>query len=156
MRIELGVAELGGDALFEALGDEVFEALCFLVNFVPGIVEDLVEEGLEEAMMADDLEGALLSGLRELDAVMLLVDDERWLLRGQLLQHVGDGGCSDRQMGCDFGAGNLAFRSSAQLKDCFEVVIDGFAARGGGYAVGFGRALQRSERLFHRVQVDLA
>src|ERR1700722_16228314 len=106
--------------------------------------------------MTDDLEGALLAGLRELDAVVLLVDDQRRLLRGELLQHVGYRGRSDRQMGCDFGTGDLALRSSTQLKDRFEIVIDGFAARGVGYAVGFGRARQRSKRFFHRVQVDLA
>src|ERR1700723_908176 len=107
-------------------------------------------------MVTDDLEGALLSRLRELGAMVLLVDDQRRLLRSEFLQHVGYRGRCDRQMGGDFGAGDLAFRSSTQLKDRFEVVIDRFAARGGGYAVGFGRALERSKRFFHRVQVDLA
>ena len=81
VRVELGMAELGGDALLEALGDEVLEALGFLMDFVPGVVEDFVEEGFDEAVVADDLEGALLSGLRELDAVVLLVDDERRIAR---------------------------------------------------------------------------
>ncbi len=88
MRVELGVAEFGGDALFEPLRDEVLEALGLLVHFVPGIVEDLVEEGLDEAMMADDLEGAFLSGFRELHAVVLFVDDQGWAEGGEFLEHV--------------------------------------------------------------------
>ena len=61
VRVELGMTELGGDALLEALGDEVFEAFGFEMDFVPRVVEDLVEEGLEEAVMSDDLEGSLPS-----------------------------------------------------------------------------------------------
>ena len=63
VRVELRVAELGGDALFESLGDEVFEALGLLVHFVPGVAEDLVKEGFEQSMVANDFESALLSGL---------------------------------------------------------------------------------------------
>jgi hypothetical protein len=128
MRIELGVAELGGDALFEALRDEMFEAFGLLMHLVPGIVEDLMEESFDEAMVANDLESSLLSGFGERYAVVLLVDDKWRLLRGELLQHVGDGGCGDGQVDGDFGAGDLAFRSAAELKDGLEVVIDGFTA----------------------------
>ncbi len=83
------MTELSGDALFEALGDEVFKPLSFLVDFVPRVVEHLVKEGLNETMMADDLKSALLSGLGELDAVVLLVRYERCLLSCELLEHVG-------------------------------------------------------------------
>jgi len=128
MGVELRVAKLGGDALFKALGDEVLEALGFLMDLVPRVVEDSVEEGLDEAMVANDLEGALFSGFGEPDAVVLLVDDHGWLRGGELLQHVGDGRGGDGEMGGDFGAGDLALFASAELEDGFEVVVYGFAA----------------------------
>ncbi len=56
------MAELGGDALLEALGDEVFEALGLLVHLFDGVVEDLVEEGLDEPVVTHDLERAALAG----------------------------------------------------------------------------------------------
>ncbi len=61
--VEVGMAKFGGDAFFKAFGDEVFEALGFLVDLVPGVAEDLVEKGFEQAMVADDLESAFFAGL---------------------------------------------------------------------------------------------
>ena len=92
MRVELGIAELGGDALFESLGDEVLEALGLLVHLFHGVVEDLVEEGLDEAMMADDLERAPLAGRRELHAAVASRSRRGAVPRGELLEHVGDRG----------------------------------------------------------------
>ena len=98
------MAELGGDALLEAFRDEVFEAFGLLMDFVPGIVENLMEEGFEEAVMADDLKGAPFSRLGELYSVVLLIDDERRFLQGELLQHVGDRRSGYVQVGRDLGA----------------------------------------------------
>jgi hypothetical protein len=79
--VEGGMAELGGDALLEALGDEVFEALGLFVDLFDGVVEDLVEEGLDEAMVADDFECAALAGGREQDAPVAFVFDQGWARR---------------------------------------------------------------------------
>ena len=62
MGVVLRVAELGVDAGFEALGDEVLQALGFVVQLVDFVVEHAVEEGLDEAVVADDFEGAAASG----------------------------------------------------------------------------------------------
>lgn len=131
--VELGVAELGGDALFEALGDEVLEALGLLVDLVPGVVEDLVEEGFEEAMVADDLEGALAACAGELDAVVFAIENHGRLGGGELLEHVGGGGSADGELDGDLGAGDLAFFASAELEDGLEVVVYCFAACFAGF-----------------------
>lgn len=55
VRIELRVAELRGDSFFEPLGDEMLQPLGFVVNFLERIIENLKQEGFDEAMMADDL-----------------------------------------------------------------------------------------------------
>ena len=44
MRINLRVAENCGDAIFKALGNEVFQTFGFLMHFVPGVFEDVVQE----------------------------------------------------------------------------------------------------------------
>jgi hypothetical protein len=128
VRIEFRVAELCGDALFEPFGDEVLEAFCFLVDLVPWIAEDLVEEGLDETMVADDFEGALATGLGEFDAMVFAVDHHGGLGGGEFLEHVGDGGAGDGEMVCDLGAGYLALFASAEFEDGLEVVVHGFAA----------------------------
>ena len=52
VRVELGVAELGGDPLGELVGEHVLEQLGLLVDEVPGDVEHLDEEQLEQAVVA--------------------------------------------------------------------------------------------------------
>lgn len=71
--VEGWIAKLGGDALFEALADEMLEALGLVVDLVEGVIEDLEEEGFEEAMVAEDLEGAETAGFGEADAAVALV-----------------------------------------------------------------------------------
>lgn len=122
----------------------MFEALGLLVDLVPRVVEDFVEEGFEEAMVTNDFEGALAAGLGEMDSAMLLVGDERGLEGGELLQHIGDGGGRDGEMGCDLGGGNLALGTAAELEDGLEIVVDGLAA-GGWDALGGGGAACCSE-----------
>ena len=79
MGIELRVAELGGDALLKALGDEVLEALSLLVHFVPRVIEHAHQEGFEQAVVANDLKRAPFAILRETNAVMLAVKHKRRL-----------------------------------------------------------------------------
>src|SRR5271154_6530224 len=42
MWIEFGIAQYGGYAIFKSLRDEVLETFGFVVNFVPGIPQDVV------------------------------------------------------------------------------------------------------------------
>lgn len=93
--VAVGVTELGGDAGLEALGDEVFQALGLVVQLVQVVVEHAMKEGLDETVMADDLEGTAATQRREADAAVALVVDKRVLGGGELLQHVGDGGGRD-------------------------------------------------------------
>src|SRR6185437_15653099 len=68
MWIAVGVAELGGDPGFEALGDEVFQALGLVVQLIDFVVEHAIQEGLDETVVTDDLQGAAASRWRETDA----------------------------------------------------------------------------------------
>ena len=57
MRIELWVAQLCGDALFEPFRDEMFKALRFFVNLFERVVQDFEKKGFDETMMAQHLKG---------------------------------------------------------------------------------------------------
>ena len=58
MGVAVGVAELGRYAGFEALGDEVFQAFGFVVQLVDFVVEHPMQEGLDEAVVPNDLQCA--------------------------------------------------------------------------------------------------
>src|SRR5829696_9251853 len=56
VRVVDGVPELVGDALLELFGEHVLEDFGLAVHAIPGNVELVGEEPLEQPMMADDLE----------------------------------------------------------------------------------------------------
>jgi hypothetical protein len=86
------MAEFGVDTRLESLGDEVLQTLGFVMQLVQIKVEHAMKEGLDEAMMANDLQSAPTPRRRKDDAAVALVFDQ-WILRGgQFLQHVGDRG----------------------------------------------------------------
>src|SRR5436190_650686 len=59
VRVVRRVAELGGDQVLELLGEHVLEHLGLVVNAIPGHAERLGEIELEQAVVAQDLEGDL-------------------------------------------------------------------------------------------------
>ena len=56
VRVERRVAELGRDQLLELLGDDVLEHLGLGVDAVPGHLQRLGEEQLDQPVVADHLE----------------------------------------------------------------------------------------------------
>ena len=134
MGVAGGVVELGGDAGFEFFRDEVLKAFGFAVKFVERVVEDFEEEGFYEAVVADDFERAFAAGGGEADAAAALVLDERAVLDGELLQHVGDGGRGDAEARGELGAADAALLAAAERIDGLEVVVNGLA----GAALGAG------------------
>jgi hypothetical protein len=76
VRVDFGIAENGGDAIFKTLGNEVLQPLRFLVDFIPGVPQNIVKEQFEQAVMAYELPGAALSGGREPNAPVLLIHNE--------------------------------------------------------------------------------
>jgi hypothetical protein len=91
VRIAVGVAQLGIDAGLEALGDEVLQALGFIVQLVDVVVKHAMKEGLYQAVMPDNLECAAPAHVGKTDTAMAFVFHQRALRGGQLLEHVRDG-----------------------------------------------------------------
>lgn len=127
VRVGGGLAEKGGDALFELFADEVLEALGFVVELFDGVVEDFVEEGFEQAMVADDFERAAAAAGGEDHAAVALIAEQRLRLRGEALQHVGGGGWGDVEVFGDLGVGDLAGVVSAKGVNGLDVVVDRLA-----------------------------
>ena len=69
-----------------------------IVDLVPRVVEEIMEETLQQTVMAKNLQRAHLPGGRQTHAVVLLVFHKRWLLCRELLQHSGDGSGTDAEM----------------------------------------------------------
>ena len=89
MRVDFGIAENGGNAIFKTLGDEVFEPLRLLVHFVPGILQNVVQKEFKQTMMADEFPGAAFSGRCEPNTPMFLIRHQGRTLRCEPLQHSG-------------------------------------------------------------------
>ena len=124
MRINVRVAKLGRDPIFQAFRDVVLKAFRLVMNFIPGKIEHIMKESFEQTMMAQDLCRPTLPHLRKDNAMVFFVLDKRWPLAGQLLQHPGHGRSADVQMTGQGIAGYSLFFRTAQLEDRLEVVID--------------------------------
>ena len=66
----------------------------FVVHFIPGKIENIVQESFEQAMMALNLQSPALTQFREDDSMVLLVFHKRWPLLGEFLEHSGNRGRS--------------------------------------------------------------
>ena len=73
VRIDLRVAENGGNAVFKTLRNKVLQSLCFLMHFIPGILQNVVKEQVKQAVMPHQFPAAALSGGREPNPSVLLI-----------------------------------------------------------------------------------
>ncbi len=66
----------------------------FVMHFIPGKIEDIVQESFEQAMMALNLQSPSLTQFCEDDSVVFLVFNKRRPLAGKFLEHSGNRGRS--------------------------------------------------------------
>jgi hypothetical protein len=52
MGINIGIAQLGGNPVLQSLGNVVLQAFGFFVNFIPGVIQEVVKKSFQEPMMA--------------------------------------------------------------------------------------------------------
>src|SRR6266700_3071166 len=116
MRIGFRVSQFRSDPVFELLRDEMLQPFGLIVNFVPRVVEEIMEETLEQTVVAKNLQSAHLPGRCQTHAVMLFVLHKTWLLRSQLLQHSSNGCGADTEMLCDCVARDTLLFRSGQLE----------------------------------------
>src|ERR1035441_10370523 len=76
----------------------MFQPFCLIVNLVPRVVEEIMEETLQQAVMAKNLQSAHLPTRCQTHAAVLFVFYKRRLLRRELLEHTGDGCGTNAEM----------------------------------------------------------
>jgi hypothetical protein len=74
--IYLRIAQLGGNPIFQLLGNEVLQSLRFFVNFIPRIVKDIVQKTLQQPVMPKDFQRPFPAVTVQKDTMMLFVLDE--------------------------------------------------------------------------------
>ena len=119
VRVDFGVAENGGDPIFETLRDEVFQPLGLVMDLVPGILQNVMQEEFQEAVMPHQFPRPPFPRGRKPDTSVLLVRNECGPLRCESLKHSGHRGRSNFQplgksVRCD-----AQFLGTAQFEDGF-------------------------------------
>ena len=115
--IDLRVSQDGCHTIFEPLGNEVFQALGFLVHFVPGVLQDVVQKQFEQSVMPDQLPCASFAGSREPHSVVFLVKNHGRALRRQPLQHSRNRGSTNAEPTGERICGHGRVFRPAQLED---------------------------------------
>ena len=93
MGIARRVAERGGDAGFELVGDVMLEALGLGVDLVPLVAERFGQIELQQAVVADDAQGDLFAGGGQRHVAVARVLHQPQLV--QALDHIGHRGTGE-------------------------------------------------------------
>lgn len=128
VRVDIGIAQLGGYPVLQSLGNKVLQPFGFFVHLIPRIIQEVVEESFEQPMMPHNFERPMLPSRRKKHAVMLLIQDPGRFVDRQLLKHARYRGGTDSESFRKRVAGDPFFFRTAQLKDCFEVIVNRFRA----------------------------
>ena len=123
MWISLRIPQFRRDAIFKPLRNEMFQPFRLIVNLVPGVVEEIMEETLQQTMVAKNLQSSHLPGRRQTHATMLFVLHRGGLLCSELLQHSSYGCSTDTEMMSEGVAGHTFLFRAAQLQYRFQIVV---------------------------------
>ena len=116
------MAQKGVDPVDQPVADRVLHVLGFFVHFVPGEIERLHQEQLDQTMAPHDRSASALPGRRQPHAFVGRVGDQ--VAFAERLEHAGHGARRDRQRLGQLTGGRLAIAGQADLKDRFDVVLD--------------------------------
>ena len=126
MRIDFRIAENRGNPIFKSLRDEVFQPFCFLVHFVPGVLQNVVQKQFQQAVMPDQFPRPPFAGGSEPDTSVLFIQNQGRPLRRELLKHSGHRRSANCQpLGQSVGRDARILRA-AQFQNGLEVVVDRF------------------------------
>jgi len=72
--VELRVVQLCSDPFLESLRDEMLQPFRFVMDLIPWISKNFMQECLDQPVMPHNLQGALNSRICQSNPVMLFVD----------------------------------------------------------------------------------
>jgi hypothetical protein len=96
------------------------------VNLVPREVQEIMEETLQQTMVAENLQSSHLPARCQTRAVMLFILHKGWLLCRELLEHSSDGSSTYTEMLSEGVAADPLLFSAAQFQYRFQIVVYGF------------------------------
>lgn len=124
VRVGFGIAQFGCDAVLKLFRDEMLQSLRLFVNLVPGVIQNIVQEAFEQAMVANHFQGTLSAGTRKAHSMVLFIKHERRVFSRQLLKHPRYGSRPNSETHSQRIARYRCFFRAAQLKDRLEVIVD--------------------------------
>ena len=80
-RVSFWIAQFPRDAIFQPLRDVVLQAFALIVNLVPRVVEEIMQETFQQAVMAENLQSAHLARGSQTHSVVFLVFHKQRFLR---------------------------------------------------------------------------
>lgn len=126
MGVDVGIAQLGGYPVLEALRNIVLQAFGFFVNFIPWIIQEIVKKPFQEPMMAHNFQRTMLPRRRQDHTVMLLIVDPSRFMGCELLKHARYRRRSDAKPFRQSVTGDPFFFRPAQFEYCFKIIVDRF------------------------------
>lgn len=123
VRISGGLAQLGGDPIFELFRYVVFQPLRLFMHFVPGVVKNLMQESFEQAMMPYYLQSPAPASQAQAHAVMLLILHEGRVLRREFLKHSRYRCRPDTQVVREDIAADGLFLRATQFQNRLQVIV---------------------------------
>ncbi len=108
----------------------MLQPLCLIVHLVPRVIEEIMEETLQQTVVAKNLQRAHPPVGGQTRAVMLLIFHKRRLLCRELLEHSSDGGSTDTKVLSKGVAGYQVLRRATKLEYRFQIVVYRFRSVG--------------------------
>lgn len=75
MRIDFRIAKDRRHPIFKSLRDEVFKPFCFLVNFVPRVLQNVVKKQFQQSVMSDQFPRPPFASRGEPDASVFFIQN---------------------------------------------------------------------------------
>ena len=81
VRVDFRIAEDRRNPIFESLRDEVFQSFCFLVHFVPGVLQNVVKKQFQQTVVPDQFPRPPFASRSEPDTSVFFIQNQGRALR---------------------------------------------------------------------------
>lgn len=118
VRVDFRIAKDCRYPVLKTLGNEMLQPLCLFVDFVPGVLQNIMEKQFEQPMMPHQFPRSLFPRGGQPNSSMLFMHNKSRPLRGEPFEHPGHRRRANSQ---PFGKGvcrDAQFLRAAQFQDC--------------------------------------
>jgi hypothetical protein len=97
MRIDFRIAEDRRYPIFKSLRDEVFQPFCFLMHFVPGVLQHVVKKQFQQMVVPHQFPRPPFASCGEPNTPVFFIQNQRRALRRERQRPVGSFGAGLRR-----------------------------------------------------------